>query len=112
MSSKYLKLDFTEEEIVELAKRRIKSKRELYSHIAAYIFVNTFLLFISMFGNEFEFSINAISWNLWVLAGWGLGLMFHIFETIQELNFKYNANAVEKEIGRIKKTITKQVDNK
>ncbi|QVK18261.1 2TM domain-containing protein [Mycoplasmatota bacterium] len=101
----FSKKEFSEEELINLAKKRIKIKRELYSHIAAYVFVNAFLLFIYYFSSDFDFNFDVTFWPGWVLAGWGLGLLFHIFETIQELNFKYNANVINKEMEKIKKHI-------
>ena len=100
-----LKKDYTEEELIQLAEKRIKIKRELYSHIAAYVFVNAFLI-----GFYFMFSQNTFPWFVFPLGGWGLGLAFHIFGTIQELSFKYNANAINKEVEKIKKHLNK-VDN-
>ncbi len=100
----YFKKDFSEEELIEIAKKRIKVKRELFSHIAAYIFVNAFILFVYWLINE-KIEINITFWPGWVLSGWGLGLLFHIFEAMQELNFKYNANAINKELAKIKKQI-------
>ncbi len=100
----YIKMDYSEEELIELAKKRIKIKRELYSHIAAYIFVNVFLLFIYwLIMGEIKF--NVAFWPGWVFSGWGLGLLFHIFEANQELSFKYNVNALNKELEKIKKQI-------
>ena len=99
----YSKKEYTEEELLEIAKKRIKINRELISHIMAYIFVNGFLVFIYIStGGSF---IGGYFWPGWVLAGWGLGLLFHISETIQELRFKYNTNAINKELEKIKKQI-------
>lgn len=103
----YLKKDYTEEELIEIATRRVKAKRELYSHIAAYIFVNIFLIFIYWF-TDARFNGESYFWPGWVIAGWGLGLIFHIFETTQELNFRYNTNLINKELEKIKKQIKDQ----
>ena len=99
----YVKKTDSEEELVEIARKRIKIKRELYTHIAAYILVNLFLIFIYLITTGFDFK--QYFWPMWVLAGWGLGLLFHIFEAIQELNFKYNVKAVNKELAKIKKKL-------
>ena|SRR5690554_4231617 len=99
----YVKKEYTENELVEMARKRIKIKRELYTHIAAYFFVNSFLVFIYLVTGNF--SLETYFWPMWVLAGWGLGLLFHIFEAIQELNFKFNVRAVNKELDRIKKKL-------
>lgn len=103
MEFKYEKKNYTDEELIEIAKKRIKTKRELFSHIAAYVFVNAFLIFLYGFTNNFDYTADSYPWFLWVLAGWGLGLLFHIFESIQELNFKLNSNAVNRELAKIKK---------
>jgi membrane protein YdbS with pleckstrin-like domain len=99
-----VKNEYTEEELIEIAKKRIKIKRELYSHIAAYCFVNSFLVFIYfIIVGDFSFSVHF--WPIWVISAWGLGLLFHVFESLQELNFKYNVRAVNKELERIKKKL-------
>jgi hypothetical protein len=99
--SKYLKRDYTEEELIEIATKRIKVKRDLYSHLASYVFVNLFLVVISIFDQDFHFKDGNIPWVLWVIAGWGLGVAFHIHSTITDLKYKYNASALNDELHKI-----------
>lgn len=104
MNNELIKKEYTEDELFEIASKRIKVKRELYSHIAAYIFVNTFLVFIYWLIMG-DIDLGVTFWPIWVIAGWGLGLLFHIFESIQELNFKLNVKAINKELVKIKEKI-------
>jgi hypothetical protein len=54
-----------------IARRRAGAKLGLYLHAAVYVAVNAFLALVQMQ------STPQIHWNLWPLAGWGLGLAIH-----------------------------------
>lgn len=97
-----LNKEYTEEVLIEIARKRVKLKRELFSHITAYVLVNAFLVFLYWIIMK-EINFGPSFWPIWVISGWGLGLLFHIFETIQELNFKYNVNVLNKELENLKK---------
>jgi predicted RNA-binding Zn-ribbon protein involved in translation (DUF1610 family) len=61
----------------EAAKNRIVKRVALKSHITVYVIINALLFLINtMTGGE--------SWWLWPLAGWGLGLVFHLFAYVNE----------------------------
>lgn len=45
----------------------------LKAHIGAFVIVNTFLVAV------WKLSKVSYPWFLWILAGWGTGLAFHIF---------------------------------
>ena len=53
------------------AKKRIKELKEFYSHLASYLVVIPFLIFINLY-----FSPKHI-WFYWPMLGWGIGLFFH-----------------------------------
>jgi uncharacterized membrane protein len=53
------------------ARRRASAKLGLYIHAAVYVAVNAFLAFA-----QTQVSPH-LQWNLWPLAGWGLGLAIH-----------------------------------
>ena len=103
--SEKLKKEYTDDELVAIAIKRIKIKRSLYTHIAAYVFVNLFLVFIYFMTDYSGYNYNQMPWFIWVLACWGLGLLFHISNTIQELHFKYNTRMLNKELDKIKHLI-------
>ena len=59
----------SEQQLRELAARRVKQKTDFWKNIAAYVAVNGFLVFIwFMTGGGYP-------WFLWVMAGWGIGVI-------------------------------------
>lgn len=104
MEDNEMKRDYSEAELVEMAIKRIKLKRGLYSNIAAFVFVNIFLAFLYHFLKMGNFN-DGRPWYLWVTSGWGLGLAFHIFETHQEIKVKLSTNVVDKELERLKNNL-------
>jgi hypothetical protein len=59
------------EDLKRIARRRAGAKLGLYIHAAVYIAVNAFLALVQMQTTP------QLHWNLWPLAGWGLGLAIH-----------------------------------
>ena len=59
------------EDLKRIARRRIRARLGLYIHAAVYVAVNAFLALVQSQATP------AIAWNLWPLAGWGLGLAIH-----------------------------------
>ena len=59
------------EDLKRIARRRAGAKLGLYIHAGVYVAVNAFLAVVQMR------STPEIHWNLWPLAGWGLGLAIH-----------------------------------
>ena len=47
------------------------ARRSFFAHLAAYMIVNTFLIFVNLYTSPDHL------WFPWVLAGWGIGLLFH-----------------------------------
>ena len=86
----------TEEEIYEEAKKRVKAKKDLYSHIAVYVLVNTFLIII------WAVTSGGFPWFVFPLGGWGIGLAFHILDVFvwQRRSDKV---AIEKEADKLRK---------
>ena len=86
----------TEEEIYEEAKKRVKAKKDLYSHIAIYVLVNAFLLVIwAVTGGRFP-------WFVFPLGGWGIGLFFHILDVFVWQR-RSAREAIEKEADKLRK---------
>lgn len=54
-----------------IARRRAGAKLGLYIHAGVYIAVNAFLAVVQLQTTPH------LHWNLWPLAGWGLGLAIH-----------------------------------
>jgi len=59
------------EDLKRIARRRAGAKLGLYIHAAVYIAVNAFLALVQ------AQTTPQVHWNLWPLAGWGLGLAIH-----------------------------------
>ena len=54
-----------------IARRRAGAKLGLYIHAGVYAAVNAFLAVVQLQATP------QIHWNLWPLAGWGVGLAIH-----------------------------------
>ncbi len=48
-----------------------EAKRGFLAHLASYVIVNAFLIFINLYTSPDSL------WFFWVLGGWGIGLAFH-----------------------------------
>jgi len=58
----------------DAARRRVQAKRDFGSHVVAYVVVNAFLVAVwAMTGGGYF-------WPVWVLAGWGAGLVLHAWD--------------------------------
>lgn len=59
------------EDLKRIARRRAGAKLGLYIHAFVYTAVNAFLALVQ------AQTTPQLHWNLWPLAGWGLGLAIH-----------------------------------
>jgi len=59
------------QDLHRIARRRARAKLGLYVHAAVYVAVNAFLALVQVQTTP------DLHWNLWPLAGWGLGLAIH-----------------------------------
>ena len=62
------------DEARRLARKRVQSKRDLSSHVVAYLVVNAFLVVVWWLSGQGYF------WPVWVMAGWGIGLVLNVWE--------------------------------
>ena len=60
----------------EAARRRVQARRDLVSHVVAYIVVNAFFVGIWAFTGFGYF------WPAWVIGGWGVGLVLHGWDVL------------------------------
>jgi len=55
----------------EAARRRVAAKRDLLSHVVAYVVINGFLV------AAWAVTGAGYLWPAWVVGGWGVGVVFH-----------------------------------
>ena len=55
-------------------RKRLEARRDFGSHLVAYVVVNAFLVGVWALTGTGYF------WPVWVLAGWGAGLVLHAWE--------------------------------
>jgi hypothetical protein len=65
----------TEEELRQLAIRRLKKKRDFAAHLVSYFVINAFLVGIWYF-----VAGRGYFWPGWVLLGWGIGLVLNAWD--------------------------------
>jgi len=68
-----------EQDLQRRARRRVKQKLGFYIHATVFVLVNLGLAAINL-------ASGGKAWQLWPLAGWGLGLAIHGFVTFASLN--------------------------
>lgn len=56
------------------ARKRVGERRDFGTHLVAYVVVNGFLILVWAITGAGYF------WPVWVLAGWGIGLVLHAWE--------------------------------
>lgn len=80
------------------AEKRVKQRTELIRHIGAYVIINGFLVVVwALTGAGYP-------WFLWVMAGWGIGLLFHIVDYFSgRRGSASRERMVEKEMEKMKK---------
>lgn len=92
-----------EETVREKAERRVKERMELLRHIGMYVIVNGFLVVI------WALSGAGYPWFLWVMAGWGLGLLIHVFTYLIGLRSEsVRSRMIAREMEKIEKTGDKE----
>lgn len=88
----------SEEEIRKIATERVRAKKGFYSHLAVYILVNLMLVAIWFFTGAQYF------WPMWVMLGWGIGLIINGVAVFSKRDSGWEMREIEKEVGKIKKS--------
>ena len=70
-----MEAQMSEEQIYEEAKKRVAAKRGFYKHLFVYVLVNIILVFVWAFPAG-----GGYPWFLWVIGGWGIGVLFNFVE--------------------------------
>lgn len=65
----------TEEELRDLAIRRLKKRKDFVAHLVSYVIINAFLIGIWYF-----VAGRGYFWPGWVLLGWGIGLALNAWD--------------------------------
>jgi hypothetical protein len=87
-----------EQELYEIARRQVRQKKNFFSHLAAYVVVNIFLVFVWAF-----LAGRGYPWFWWVIGGWGIGLTFHFLDVFVFKNTAWEKQEVEKEMEKLRK---------
>ncbi|HSK28135.1 MAG TPA: 2TM domain-containing protein [Jiangellales bacterium] len=83
-----------EQELRELATKRVKAKRDLQAHVIAYLTVNLFLVAIWYATGASFF------WPMIPILGWGIGLAFNVWEVYSPA---ITEDKVDAEMDRIRR---------
>lgn len=83
-------------ELREQALEALKRKREFQRHLLAYVLVNGLLW--TIWGVVFAAGGTWFPWPVFPLVGWGIGLIFHAWETYRP---GFSEAAVQREMARI-----------
>ena len=65
----------TEEELRQLAIKRLKKRKDFVAHLVSYVIINAFLIGIWYF-----VAGRGYFWPGWVLLGWGIGLALNAWD--------------------------------
>ncbi|MFC2013133.1 2TM domain-containing protein [Chloroflexota bacterium] len=87
----------SEDEVYEVAKKRVKAKRDFYKHLVVYVVVNIILVIIWAFPAG-----GGYPWFLWVIGGWGIGVLLNFLEVFVWEN-RGDKGAIEKEAEKIRR---------
>jgi 2TM domain len=83
------------DQLRELAIKRLRNKRGLQAHILAYATVNLFLVALWYFTTN-----GAFFWPMFPIFGWGIGLVFHVWDVYVPESF--SEEQVQREMGRLR----------
>ena len=67
-----------ESERREAAIKRLNAKREFWAHAFVYLAVNALLVVVWAVTSD-----GGYFWPVWPIAGWGIGLVMHAWETFR-----------------------------
>lgn len=87
-----------EEEIRKIATGRVRAKKGFYSHLTVYILINLMLVAIWFFTGAGYF------WPMWVMLGWGIGLIINGVAVFSKRDSGWEKREIEKEMDKIRKS--------
>lgn len=83
-------------DVRELAKRRVRARTGFLVHMLMYAIVNAGLILI------WSMSETTYPWFIWPLFGWGVGIASHAVALLFGPDSAREARAIEREIGRLR----------
>ena len=83
-----------EDELRELAKERLKKRRDLGAHVVVYVVVN------AMFVAIWAMTGGGYFWPAWVIFGWGVGLVLNVWDVY--FRRPVTEHDIQREIERLK----------
>jgi len=89
--------EMSEDEIYEVAKTRVKAKKDFYGHLTAWAIVNVILVIVWALTN-----LGGYPWFLWCLGIWGVFVLSH-FVRVFVFAPKSDRGAIEKEAEKIRR---------
>ena len=93
-------LFMVEENLYNLAERRVDEKIGFYRHLYSFIVVNVILLIINVLFSKGDW------WFYWVTIFWGIGLVSHFIKTFivfDKFEDKHRERMIEKEMEKMRK---------
>jgi len=94
-----MSINLTEEQIYELARKRVEARRDFAIHLIVYLGVNALLVCLWLFVTGRGFP-----WFVFPLGGWGIGLVAHWFSvSVHREADKVRSARVEAEAEKIRR---------
>ena len=91
----------TEEEMQKIARQRVEAKKGFFIHLLMYVVINAFLVFIWWMTTGGD----GYPWFLWVLGGWGIGVIANAIAVFvgPKHGSEWESREMEKEMERMRK---------
>jgi hypothetical protein len=87
----------SDEQIYEIARQRVKARKDFYGHLASWVIVNVILIIV------WALTIpGGYPWFLWPLCIWGIFVFVHFLRAFV-FKPKSEISAIEKEAEKIRK---------
>jgi hypothetical protein len=85
-----------ENELRERALRHLRKRRDFFAHLLVYLMVNAF--FVAIWAATGR---NGFFWPIFLIAGWGIGLVMNAWDAFRVDQF--GEDAIRREIDRIER---------
>ncbi len=92
-------MDLREEKLYREARRRVRRKKEFFSHLLSYLFIGSLLTFLNWYTYPGHW------WVHWIWIGWGIGIFFHslsLFRTNILFGNEWEEKEIQKELERLR----------